>query len=108
MVNLVILQTLDGYDASRILLPALHERLKRLLGTPFAAGIPNRDFAIWPQDFDTTLQVQGTKLFMIKPDDTQDVTTLQQMYPQGVLSTFHSSTNIESKNFMILFVPSNE
>ncbi len=46
MVNLVILQTLDGYDASRILLPALHERLKRLLGTPFAAGIPNRDILL--------------------------------------------------------------
>lgn len=45
-VNLVILQTLDGYDASRILLPGLHERLKRLLGTPFAAGIPNRDILL--------------------------------------------------------------
>jgi uncharacterized protein YtpQ (UPF0354 family) len=45
-INLVILQTLDGYDASRILLPSLHERLKRFLGTPFAAGIPNRDILL--------------------------------------------------------------
>ena len=46
IVNLVILQTLDGYDASRILLPGLYERLKRLLGSPFAAGIPNRDILL--------------------------------------------------------------
>ena len=49
-VNLVILQTLDGYDASRILLPGLHERLKRFLGTPFAAGIPNRDILLCFRD----------------------------------------------------------
>ncbi len=72
------------------------------------AGIPNRDFAIWPQDFNKTLDVKGTKLFMIKPDDTQDVDLLRQMYPQGALSTFHSATNLEDKNFLILFVPSNE
>lgn len=45
-VNLVILQTLDGYDASRLLLPSLHERLRRFLGSPFAAGIPNRDILL--------------------------------------------------------------
>ncbi len=45
-INLVILQTLDGYDASRILLPSLHDRLKRFLGSPFAAGIPNRDILL--------------------------------------------------------------
>lgn len=45
-INLVILQTLDGYDASRLLLPSLHERLKRFLGSPFAAGIPNRDILL--------------------------------------------------------------
>ena len=72
------------------------------------AGIPDRDFAIWPQDFNKTLEVKGTKLFMIKPDDTTDVDLLRQMYPQGALSTFQSATNLEDKNFLILFVPSNE
>ena len=72
------------------------------------AGIPNRDFAIWPQDFSQTLVVKGTKLFMIKSDDNQDVDLLKQMYPQGVLSTFHSATRLEGKNFLIFFVPSNE
>jgi hypothetical protein len=72
------------------------------------AGIPNRDFAIWPKDFNTTLDVQGPKLFMVKADDAQDVDLLRQLYPQGELSTFHSATNIEGKDFVILFVPSNK
>jgi hypothetical protein len=72
------------------------------------AGIPDRDFAIWPENFGTTLDVSGTKLFMIKADDTQDADALEQLYPQGVLSTFQSATNIEGKNFLILFVPANE
>jgi hypothetical protein len=72
------------------------------------AGIPNRDFAIWPQDFNTTLDVQGTKLFMVKLDDTQDLTLLRQMYPSGLLSTFHSATKIPDRDFQILFVPPNE
>jgi len=45
-INLVLMQTLDGYDASRILLPSLHERLRRFLGSPFAVGIPNRDILL--------------------------------------------------------------
>ncbi len=45
-VNLILFQTMDGYDASRLLLPTLHDRLKEHLGSPFAAGIPNRDILL--------------------------------------------------------------
>ena len=45
-VNLILFQQMDGYDASRILLPTLHERLREHLGSPFAAAIPNRDILI--------------------------------------------------------------
>jgi len=45
-VNLILFQTMDGYDASRILLPMLHDRLRQHLGSPFAAGIPNRDILL--------------------------------------------------------------
>jgi hypothetical protein len=45
-VTLMLFQSMDGYDASRILLPALHDRLKEHLGSPFAAGIPNRDILL--------------------------------------------------------------
>ena len=45
-VNLILFQTMDGYDASRILLPTLHERLREHLGSPFAAAVPNRDILL--------------------------------------------------------------
>lgn len=45
-VRLIVIQTLDGYDASRVLLPSLHERLSEHLGSPFVAGIPNRDILL--------------------------------------------------------------
>jgi hypothetical protein len=45
-VNLILFQKLDGYDASRILLPTLHEKLRSYLGSPFVAGIPNRDILL--------------------------------------------------------------
>ena len=54
-VNLILFQTMDGYDASRILLPTLHERLREHLGSPFAAGIPNRDILICFRDDSETV-----------------------------------------------------
>jgi uncharacterized protein YtpQ (UPF0354 family) len=45
-VNLILFQTMDGYDASRILLPNLHDKLREYLGSPFGAGIPNRDILL--------------------------------------------------------------
>lgn len=45
-INLILFQTMDGFDASRILLPTLHERLREHLGSPFAAAIPNRDILL--------------------------------------------------------------
>jgi uncharacterized protein YtpQ (UPF0354 family) len=45
-ISLIIFQTMDGYDASRVLLPTLHERLREHLGSPFCAGIPNRDILL--------------------------------------------------------------
>ena len=82
-INLILFQTGDGYDASRILLPALHERLREHLDTPFAAAIPNRDILIcFRNDEQTVGRVKGQveedfrrmphqvtdKLFLITPD----------------------------------------
>src|SRR5206468_6093518 len=54
-INLILFQTMDGYDASRILLPTLHERLREHLGSPFAAGIPNRDILLCFRNDDETV-----------------------------------------------------
>jgi hypothetical protein len=45
-IDLMLFQSMDGYDASRILLPDLHNKLREHLGSPFAAAIPNRDILL--------------------------------------------------------------
>jgi uncharacterized protein YtpQ (UPF0354 family) len=40
------IQTLDGYDAARLLLPAMRDLAIEHLGEPYYAAIPNRDFLI--------------------------------------------------------------
>jgi hypothetical protein len=49
-VNLMLFQTMDGYDSSRLLLPTLYGRLREYLGGPFAAAIPNRDILLCFRD----------------------------------------------------------
>jgi len=55
-INLILFQTLDGYDARRVLLPTLHQKLRQYLGSPFAAGIPNRDILLCFRNDDETVQ----------------------------------------------------
>lgn len=54
-VNLILFQTMDGFDAARILLPSLHQRLREYLGSPFAAAIPNRDILLCFRNDDDTV-----------------------------------------------------
>jgi hypothetical protein len=55
-VNLILFQTMDGYDASRLLLPTLHDRLREHLGSPFAAAVPNRDILLCFRNDDETVE----------------------------------------------------
>ncbi|PIR48951.1 hypothetical protein COU80_00885 [Candidatus Peregrinibacteria bacterium CG10_big_fil_rev_8_21_14_0_10_55_24] len=48
----MLIETGDGYDAARILLPSVRERVRQVLGDPFIAAFPMRDFLIfWNEDF---------------------------------------------------------
>jgi uncharacterized protein YtpQ (UPF0354 family) len=47
---------MDGFDATRILLPTLHSRLREHLGSPFVAGIPNRDILLCFRDDEETVE----------------------------------------------------
>jgi hypothetical protein len=53
--ELILFQTMDGYDASRVLLPDLNEKLRDHLGSPFAAAIPNRDILLCFRDDQATI-----------------------------------------------------
>jgi hypothetical protein len=62
------------------------------------AGIPNRDFAKFPDKLADTVQVQGPKLFMVKANlldpsqnDQKSIDMLKQFYPQGSLALHRSS-----------------
>lgn len=47
--QIATVSTGDGYDAARLLSPALHARLKSRLGPRIFIGAPNRDFLVaWP------------------------------------------------------------
>ena len=54
-VNLILFQTLDGFDATRLILPSLNEKLRDILGSPFAAAIPNRDILLCFRQDDQTV-----------------------------------------------------
>jgi hypothetical protein len=59
-VYLVLFQTMDGYDAARLLLPTLHDRLRGYLGSPFVAAVPNRDILIcFRNDEDVVNKLKG-------------------------------------------------
>ncbi|HEY0008992.1 MAG TPA: DUF1444 family protein [Tepidisphaeraceae bacterium] len=74
-VNLILFQTLDGFDASRLLLPTLHDKLRELLGSPFAAAIPNRDILLCFRRDDETverLKAQVANDFRTMPHQVTD------------------------------------
>jgi hypothetical protein len=74
------------------------------------AGIPNRDFAMWPDDLPSTAQLPGPKLFMVKANvedpsqnDEKSLVELKQLYPDGTLSLHRSS--IPNHDFWTFLVP---
>jgi len=74
------------------------------------AGIPNRDFAKWPENLPETVQLPGPKLFLVKANqelpDANDEKTLEmlwELYPQGKLELFDS--DVSGHDFWMFSVP---
>ena len=74
------------------------------------AGIPNRDMALWPENFASTVDLPGPKLFILKANtedptvnDQQSLDALEALYPNSALRLFDSE--IPGHDFWILFVP---
>jgi hypothetical protein len=73
---------------------------------PMWAGIPERgDIAIRPDQLANTLSVTDTKLFMFRLEDTGTLNALKELYPQGILSVYHSARGPQF-NFYLFYVPS--
>ncbi len=73
----------------------------RLVG--MNAGFPLKDYAIFPENFASTLSEPRAKLFLVKPEDSAALDALRQLYPQGVVSTYNSA--VEGHDFNIFFIP---
>jgi len=74
------------------------------------AGIPNRDFAMWPDRLAETQQFSGPRLFIAKADlenasgnDKASLDLLKGLYPQGSLALHRSASS--GHDFWVYFVP---
>ncbi len=67
------------------------------------AGYTDRDYAIWADDLDLTLEQTGAKLFFVKADDVTGMDRLSQLYPDG-FSEYHQGL-AEGRDFYTYLVP---
>ncbi len=90
-----------GAEDSAWVVPYPHWVDTRLVG--IRAGVPQRDYALWPDQLSETLDDPRTKMFLFKPEDATAMETLRDLYPTGSLGLYDSQ--IEGKDFYIYFVP---
>ncbi|MEX2160357.1 MAG: glycosyltransferase family 39 protein [Anaerolineales bacterium] len=90
-----------GSYESAWVVPYAHWVDTRLVG--ISAGVPEHDYAIWPDQLTNTLTTPPPKLFLLRPADEEGLSVLRQLYPQGLLS-YHES-RVPGKEFLAYFVP---
>lgn len=93
----------DGSTDQTWIIPYPHWVDTRLPGV--WAGVPNRDFGVWPEDLETTLDTPLPKLFLVNTADTAGQARLEELYPNHRWSQYNSKTGLPEKDFMIFFVP---
>ena len=91
-----------GDADSAWVIPYPHWVDTRLVGINAGSGL--RDYALWADQLEISLEKDGPKLFLFKPDDTEALIRLRELYPSGALGLYESET--EGKNFYIFTVPS--
>ena len=99
----VIRQFVDttGDEDSAWVIPYPHWVDTRLVG--INAGMGVRDFALWADSLEETLDNDGAKLFLLKPEDSEALMRLRALYPTGSLGVFENQ--IPGKSFYIYTVP---
>ncbi len=71
----------------------------RLVG--MNADVTTRDFAIWPDQFQSTLGETRPKLFLVNLEDQTAVQALRELYPQGYIYRYPSRVG---KDFLVYLV----
>ncbi len=72
------------------------------------AGVPNRDFAVWPDDLETSLDFPEPKLFIVNLQDATGQLRLEELYPSGIWSHYNSKTGVPEKDFLVYFISSQD
>jgi hypothetical protein len=90
-----------GDEESAWVIPYPHWVDTRLVG--INAGMGVYDFALWADRLEETLDNDGAKLFLLKPEDTEAMMRLRGLYPTGSLAEYE--TEIIGKSFYIYTVP---
>jgi hypothetical protein len=62
-----------------------------------------RDMAIWPDQFESTREIPGPKLFIFNQNDIENLQTLKAMYPLASVKTYTSKT--PGKDFLVMLAP---
>ncbi len=65
-------------------------------------GAPEEELALMPDEIENTINLTGTKIYLLNPFDKESIARLQTNYPQGIASTFQSVN--PDKNFVIFIV----
>jgi hypothetical protein len=66
------------------------------------AGFPGADFELKAENIPATRDQAGPKLFILNPQDHENLAALQALYPEGWLHYFKS--RVETKDFLIFYV----
>lgn len=90
-----------GTENSAYVVPFPYWVDTRLVG--INAGFPTKDYALWPDQFESTLTENQVKLFILKEEDKEDLALLQELYPAGSVKLFDNPR--EGKDFWIFTVP---
>lgn len=69
-----------------------------------ATGYPDKDFALWPENYATVKDDPRAKMFIVRATQTQDLETLHQLFPAG-FETYHHS-DLPDHDFVSFMVPS--
>jgi len=70
------------------------------------AGYVDRDFQLWADDLEITLDHPGAKLFIVKWEDIEGMARLRSLYPEGFLT--HHTNPIAGRDFFVYLVGSDE
>lgn len=66
------------------------------------AGFPGHEFALFPEQLESTTDILQPKLFILNQADNEALEILQRIYPNGWLKTYNSK--VPTKDFLIFTV----